>query len=224
MDLLFYASKKGKTTVTPPFKAFLEEKLWFALFHHPVLRFFWEKELGEESYYFLKPLIPQTWVLDPRELPPYGLIPDLYFRNKPVTRWEELFEAGQKERRFVLKPSGFSELAWGARGVRIGHDLSGQEWRSALEQALASYPNGPYLLQEFHSGKRVDVNYYDRSAESVVNMSGRTRLSPYYFTSKEGVHLGGILATTCPANKKIIHGMSDAVMAPCRVDQNNSVG
>ena len=24
-----------------------------------------------------------------------------------------------------------------------------------------------------------------------------------------------ILATLCPANKKIIHGMTDAIMAPC---------
>jgi hypothetical protein len=26
--------------------------------------------------------------------------------------------------------------------------------------------------------------------------------------------LGGVLATICPADKKIIHGMSDAVMLP----------
>lgn len=224
MDLLFYSSKKEKVVVTPPFKAFLEEKLWFALFHHPALRPFWEKELGEETYYLLKPLIPQTWILDPRELPPYGVIPDLYFRKKPVTRWEELYEAGQKERRYVIKPSGFSELAWGARGVKIGHDLSSQEWRCALEEALRAYPKNLYLLQEFHSGRRFETNYFDRSTETVSQMSGRTRLSPYYFTSKEGVDLGGILATICPSDKKIIHGMSDAVMAPCQIVQRNSEG
>jgi hypothetical protein len=27
--------------------------------------------------------------------------------------------------------------------------------------------------------------------------------------------LGGILATVCSADKKIIHGMEDAIMAPC---------
>jgi hypothetical protein len=31
------------------------------------------------------------------------------------------------------------------------------------------------------------------------------------------VKLGGILATVCPADKKILHGMSEAVMAPCRL-------
>jgi hypothetical protein len=27
--------------------------------------------------------------------------------------------------------------------------------------------------------------------------------------------LGGILATVCSSEKKIIHGMDDAIMAPC---------
>jgi hypothetical protein len=27
--------------------------------------------------------------------------------------------------------------------------------------------------------------------------------------------LGGILATVCSSEKKIIHGMEDAIMAPC---------
>ena len=31
--------------------------------------------------------------------------------------------------------------------------------------------------------------------------------------------LGGVLATICPADKKIIHGMSDAILAPCALGQ-----
>ena len=46
-------------------------------------------------------------------------------------------------------------------------------------------------------------------------MSGRARLSPYYFVSGEKTELAGILATICPADKKVIHGMKDAVMVPC---------
>ena len=34
----------------------------------------------------------------------------------------------------------------------------------------------------------------------------------------EGIIHGGILATVCPADKKLLHGMPDAVMAPCRVE------
>jgi len=29
------------------------------------------------------------------------------------------------------------------------------------------------------------------------------------------VELGGILATVCPLDKKLIHGMREAVMVPC---------
>jgi hypothetical protein len=37
------------------------------------------------------------------------------------------------------------------------------------------------------------------------------------------VRLGGVLATVCPADKKILHGMPDAVMAPC-TEQEIGVG
>jgi hypothetical protein len=47
------------------------------------------------------------------------------------------------------------------------------------------------------------------------------RLCPYYFVVGDGdaarARLGGVLATVCPADKKIIHGMQDAVLAPCCV-------
>ena len=42
-------------------------------------------------------------------------------------------------------------------------------------------------------------------------MPGRVRLCPYYFVVGNGdqarAKLGGVLATVCPADKKIIHGM-----------------
>ena len=50
-------------------------------------------------------------------------------------------------------------------------------------------------------------------------MKGRARLCPYYFVSGDGdsarPQLGGVLATICPADKKIIHGMTEAIFAPC---------
>jgi hypothetical protein len=35
------------------------------------------------------------------------------------------------------------------------------------------------------------------------------------------VELAGILATVCPADKKIIHGMKDAVLVPCAAAPGN---
>jgi hypothetical protein len=36
------------------------------------------------------------------------------------------------------------------------------------------------------------------------------------------VELAGILATICSADKKIIHGMKDAIMVPCAVERDVS--
>ena len=49
-------------------------------------------------------------------------------------------------------------------------------------------------------------------------MKGRTRLSPYFFVSDGRTTLGGALATICPADKKILHGMADAIMVPVTIE------
>jgi hypothetical protein len=47
-------------------------------------------------------------------------------------------------------------------------------------------------------------------------MKGRLRLSPYYFIYEGRAHWSGTLATFCPADKKIIHGMKDGALMPAK--------
>ena len=216
-ELIQYAAKKGFVSVTPPYKPALEEKSAFALLHHPVLAPYWRTELGEELFVHLTTIMPRTWVLDPAPVPPSAVIPGLSIGGRAVTNWSDLAAATQKQRHFVLKPSGFSELAWGSRGVSVGHDLPQHEWTAAIEAALAAFPRTPYVLQEFHKGRQYQVDYFDAHSGEIRTMAGRARLSPYYFVTGETAELAGILATVCPADKKVIHGMKDAVMVPCAV-------
>jgi len=48
-------------------------------------------------------------------------------------------------------------------------------------------------------------------------VDGRLRLCPYYFLVDGKARLSGALATFCPPDKKIIHGMVDAALLPSRV-------
>ena len=216
-ELVQYALKKDRVAVTPPYKPALEEKLAFALLHHPVLRPFWEQALGREVFLHLTTIMPRTWILDPAPIPPSATIPGLAIGGRAVMNWHDLATATQKERHFVIKPSGFSELAWGSRGVSVGHDMPQSEWAGAIDKALATFPQTPHILQEFHKGRLYDLDYFDPVSGEMNRMSGRARLSPYYFVSGEKTELAGILATICPADKKVIHGMKDAIMVPCAV-------
>lgn len=218
-ELILYSVKKERVQITPPIKAYLEEKMAFALFHHPILRPFWLEALGSETFSLLKRLLPQTWVVDPHLVPPHAIIPDLVLHDRPLTDWRQLGTVTQRERQFVLKPSGFSELAWGSRGVVAGHDLPESEWAEALSGALVSFTERPYILQTFHKGKKYTAFYYDEAARGLKTMTGRVRLSPYYFVHGGKAELGGILATLCPLDKKLLHGMKEAVMAPCAVER-----
>src|SRR5881296_3040850 len=216
-ELIMYAAKKGRVALTPPMKPWLEEKMAFALVHHPALEPFWSHELGADTFELLHRWMPKTWILDPRPVPPHAIIPGLTVEGRSVSDWKALATLSQKGRRFVIKPSGFSELAWGSRGVSVGHDLPQSEWTAALQTALASFPTTPYILQEFHKGRQFELSFYDERTDDVVPMVGRARLSPYYFITDDHAELAGILATVCPLDKKVLHGMRDAIMIPCAV-------
>lgn len=217
-ELLMYSAKKGRVRVTPPYKPWMEEKLAFALLHHPMLEGFWANALGPEVFAHLRQVMPRTWVVDPRPLPPSAIIPDLTLDGKAVSDWRQLAHATQKQRQCVLKPSGFSELAWGSRGVVVGHDIPQSAWAAKLEHALDSFSSTPYVFQAFHKGRSYEMTYWDEHAGQLASMEGRARLSPYYFVSGDEVTLGGILATVCPKDKKVLHGMRDAILAPCALN------
>ncbi len=210
-DALLAMARAGELRLTAPPKAFMEEKLWLALFWSPALRAYWESQLKAEDMTLLGRVIPRGWVVDPAPLPPFAEIDGL-----GAADWEEVARFGRKERELVLKISGFSELGWGSRGVSIGHDLSPTEWQAVLQTALAESPTRPRLLQRFHAAQVVAHDAWDEGAGVARSVASRVRLCPYYFADDaDEVSLGGVLATVCPADKKLLHGMRDAMMLPC---------
>ncbi len=216
-SLIVYALQNQQVRMTPPIKSYLEEKLLFALFHHPCLDTFWRECLGMPTHSRLHKLFPKTWILDPRPLPPHAVVQDVTVQGKPIQKWEELFSLTQKQRRLVLKPSGYSPLAWGSRGVVIGHDQPQDRWANQLQSALEQFPNCPYVLQQYRDPRRVPMRFFDAASGKLIQQEGRARLCPYYMVHDGKAHLSGILATICPLDKKVIHGMRSAVMAPCAV-------
>lgn len=220
-ELMLYAAKKRNVLMTPPPKAYLEEKQTFALFHHPTLQSFWKRELGKETGDILRQIIPETWVMDNRPLPPHATIPNLSIQDLPITDFRQLSQISQKQRQLVIKPSGFSERAWGARGVAIGHDMPTEDWSDTIEMALGNFETSPHVLQKFYKSKQVRMPYYDFEKREMVMMRGRALLRPYYFvTQNNKVRLSGIQAVVCPDDKKILHGMVDAIIVPCAIWKN----
>jgi len=213
---IFELATEKKIRVTPPPKPVFEEKMLFALLWNRNLQDFWLQELGEGFLARLKKLIPYTWLVDPAPLPPHAAIPELN-----LTDWQQLKTMSQKERDLILKVSGFSERAWGARGVFLGSDLSQADWSAAVGAALAGFDKSPFVLQRFEKPKTIKADWFDFEKNEMLPMKGRVRLCPYYFVSGEGdsarPQLGGVLATIVPADKKIVHGMVDAILAPCAV-------
>ena len=213
---LFEMGEKGRLRVTPPPKPIFEEKLLLGLLWNLHLREFWRSELGAESFESLLQIVPRTWVMDPAPMPPFSTIPGL-----EISDWGQLKTFSHRERDLVVKISGFSPQAHSSRGVFLGNDLSAGDWSAAVDEAVGGFGTTPRIIQQFRKPRRVDARWLDENRNEIVPMKGRARLCPYFFVggdeAKPDVQLGGCLATICPEDKKIIHGMSVAILAPCSV-------
>lgn len=209
---LMKASREGSVSVTPPFKPYMEEKMWFALFWMQPLREFWRREIGERQWLKLQKVIPYTWIMDPADIPHHAVIPELN-----INRWEEMTGFGGRKRELIIKISGYSPLAWGSRGVDLAADLTHAEWKSAIHRALERFSTNPMIVQKFHKGRLVKQSYWNEETKKLEVMKGRVRLCPYYFVKDGRTDLGGALATVCPADKKLLHGMRDAIIVPTSV-------
>ncbi|MBT5903238.1 MAG: hypothetical protein HOH58_14125 [Opitutaceae bacterium] len=221
-DYIFESWAAGEIAVTPPLRPFQEEKMSFALFHHHLLTDYWKEALPAKSFKKLRRLIPKSWVIDPVSLPPGAVLDGPPAGGRLLADWTQLNEASQKERDLIIKISGFHETAWGARSVIYGSDCSREEWQAGVKIALNDAPTNPHVIQHYHKPRRITHPLYPlRSAESgttetgAIHRQGRLRLCPYYFVTEGRTQLSGALATFCPPDKKIIHGMQDAALLPC---------
>ena len=203
--------------VTPPMKHYQEEKLNLGLLRHPKLRAFWEENLAKRSRKLLFDIVPETWIVDPTPVPANAFLHAPTVGERPISSWDETRAGSQRERNLVLKVSGYHETAWGARSVVLGNDVSRESWTAALRAAMRTGSERLHVLQRFHKPSRLKHPVFDPGTKEVFERDGRVRLCPFYFRDRDGEYrLEGILATICPADKKIIHGMSEATLLPAR--------
>jgi hypothetical protein len=219
---IFEAWAAGEVAIAPPMRHFQEEKLALALFHHHLLQDFWHEALSGRALKVLRTLIPASWVIDPAPLPPGAVLDAPRAGGRALNDWHDLVNASQKERDLIIKISGYHETAWGARSIVLGSDCSREEWQQGVERAIALAPTNLHVLQAYKKPRRLEHAVFDAPASPVapapaVTKAGRLRLCPYYFVFDGRPHLSGALATFCPPDKKIIHGMQDAALLPCRV-------
>ncbi len=219
----FEAWAAGEVVIMPPMRPYQEEKLGLALFHHHQLQDYWAEALSARTLKLLRRLIPPSWVLDSTPLPPGAVLDGPKVGGRALTDWSQLAGASQKERDLIIKISGYHETAWGARSVILGSDCSRDEWQAGINLALADSTRNPHILQVYKKPCRVKHRVYDRE-QQVREVEGRLRLCPYYFVKDGKAELGGALATFCPPDKKIIHGMQDAALLPCRIVKQETAG
>lgn len=219
-QFILEAWQAGEVAITPPMRPFQEEKLGLALFHHHLLADYWTEALSSRAHKLLRQLIPHSWIIDPAPLPPGAILDGPRVAGRALSDWRQLAVASQKERELIIKISGYHETAWGARSVVLGSDCSREEWQAGIANAIADAPRNLHILQEYKKPRRARHALYNAEKQP-AETDGRLRLCPYYFIAGGKPRLAGALATFCPPDKKIIHGMQDAALIPCAEGAGN---
>ena len=142
-------AQKAAVTVTPPFKPYLEEKMWFALFWLQPLREFWRRELGDKYFLKLQEVIPYTWLLDPTPLPQHAVIPRLEIHD-----WREAAQAQPERARPVVQGERIFAARLGQPGYRARRRSCRTRNGSSESRMRSTHSKqAPTIMQRFHKGR-----------------------------------------------------------------------
>lgn len=214
-DAIFDSVEAGEVVVTPPMREFLEEKLVFGLFHHPLLGRYWKEHLARRSHKTLSKIIPKTWIVDPVELPPCSVLNAPTIGGQPIIRWEQLAEGSQRERNQVLKVSGFHKNSRGSESIVYGNGVSRELWLDALREAVEEGEFSLRILQEYQRPARIKEAVFTQAGQRIETY-GALRLCPYYFVHQQQAKLGGVHARFYPENVQELSEMQDRMLYPCK--------
>jgi hypothetical protein len=162
----------------------------------------------------------QTWILDPRPVPPQAFMHGPHRRRRACrARLDATGSARQGRARLRRQAVGVLRTRLGfARRARL-RTTSRAKTSGRRSSRTASRSSSTRRTSSSASTRGSASRFPITSARrtSIAVLDGRVRLCPYYFVIGDDVRLGGILATIAPADKRLIHGMSDAILAPCAV-------
>ena len=190
----------------------------FGLFHHPELAAFWVYQalpqrtaVQDEK----QRVLPRTWILDPRPVPRRRSFRTWQSADARCRTFVALAQTTQKERRLVIKPSGFSELAWGSRASPSGTICRKSNGPPPWNRHSSRFQRHPC----YRNFTKVVCSIQPTSMNDAIpwcRCPGGTLVALLFYCRRQG-RAGGV-GHAVPSNKKIIHGMVDAIMAPCAIN------
>ncbi len=178
---IFDAWAAGELAIAPSMRAFQEEKLALALFHHHLLQDYWAEALSGGARQLLHALIPPSWVIDPSPLPPGAVLDGPRVGGRALSDWRELAGASQKRAR----PH--------PQDQRLPRDGVGRPRRPARERL---FPRGMAAGDRTGGGTRgVEPSRFTNLSEAAPARASRLRRRPRGGRRTRGGDVGGAAAT-----------------------------
>ncbi len=177
-------------TVLNPATFFLDSKAVMAALHLPPVR---EQIAAARpaALTVLERCLPETRLLQP------GLLPRLL----------------EERETWLIKYAGFDggNQSWGGRSLQVGRDYTADEWRRALEQALAL--PWPVVAQRLAPSAQVDIGYGDAQGQVQVMRQGTTRLRTFFVRDGDETLACGSHVTVSGGGLQVSEA-TDSVQAP----------
>lgn len=196
---------------TPQF----EEKALMAFIWDKRYTDYFRKALGQSSFDVLRKAIPKTWILGEEDYVDGGL-------PGGASTSIQVASLGKKQRRIVLKKSGFDDgSSWGESVVFL--HKKGAGYATECVQKGLEDSNHLYVMQEFRTGKDVDMQYFDENNNGqLVTMTSRIRLTPYFsYIGKSKGKLIAVKVTGCDRSAELIHAGTSSINTSVIEDKNS---
>lgn len=194
-----YDTPSARDHIMPSSTPQFEEKAILAFLWDSRFEEHYRNTLGNAGFEFLRSVIPPTWVVGEEEHFAPGLPGNL---RESI----ELASLPRSKRRFVLKPSGFSQDSSWSEGVSFLQAKSRDDAVQLLGRASFNSTQQLYVVQEFNEGVKCAMSYDE--TEGAVSIQARVRLTPYFSTTLG--KLLGIKATGCEGTQ-LIHASTASV-------------
>ncbi|HZE86726.1 MAG TPA: hypothetical protein VE090_00830 [Methylomirabilota bacterium] len=180
----------------------MEEKALLSFVWDRRFEKYFQKELGDGAFNHLRDVIPLTWIVGQEQHVAVSL-------PEGIKHASELASLSRAKRAFVLKSSGFGTQSSWAEGVHFLHEKSAEGARSLLNQAQNDQ-SGLHVIQAFHRGIKVPMEYQDAKGENTPMMA-KVRLTPYF--SLAAGHEGKLIAIKATGCEKtdFLHASSSSI-------------
>ncbi len=206
---------KTSSYLYPALNHFIEEKLSLSVIHCIEYEKYLLCHMSKDELDILKKYTPKTYLINKRTK---TIFPNpIELNNTMLTTLDDIISYSRNNKfNFILKTSGFSDCHSTSKGII---DLSSKNTKNiSAKLNWTDKFKEHFILQEKIESKAISARYFDFDKKKILSITGKARLTPYYFFYDNSFHLSS--AHIVIRDNPDVHFADDAIVTTALIQEN----